>query len=108
MVSKDDVISELEVIIAQEEYSEWYDKHIENNTRLKERVKLHKEIVELSRKPRYTIAEEAEKLHQENFVSVDYSSLDSMVMWTYGFLMAMCVLIGMTFWLAMMLTAPDL
>ena len=48
MVSKDDVISELEVIIAQEEYSEWYDKHIENNTRLKERVKLHKEIVELS------------------------------------------------------------
>ena len=45
IVSKDDIISELEVIIAQEEYSEWYDKHIENTSRLKERVKLHKEIV---------------------------------------------------------------
>ena len=108
MVSKDDVISELEVIIAQEEYSEWYDKHIENNTRLKERVKLHKEIIELSRKPRYTIAEEAEKLHQENFVSVDYSSLDSMVMWTYGIIMALTVLIGMSFFIGMVMTSPDL
>ena len=108
MVSKDDVISELEVIIAQEEYSEWYDKHIENNPRLKERVKLHKEIIELSRKPRYTIAEEAEKLHQENFVSVDYSSLDSMVMWTYGIIMALTVLIGMSFFIGMVMTSPDL
>jgi len=95
-------IEELEITLAEEEYEEMW-KNIDHK-RLNERDALHKEIVELSRKPRYTIAEEAQRQHEENFVSVDYSAVDEQVMLVYGFIMVFWFTLGAAFLLGMLMS----